>query len=159
MSSSYASSSLPSHGSAFQRDYRTNPLNNFNEQYSQLQQARMMQQMKTQNDALQRQHQTFAMRQMLNPPLMSRQASAINLHQSHISTQTTSSVQCSPTLNQPSTSMVSVTPFTSNISLHSFDSFIIRSLSSSRSNNRISSKYLVNNHRNNMHHQAIVRIN
>lgn len=107
MASAYASSSLPSQG-AFYRNYHSHPVNDFNEQYNQLQQARMQQQMKTQSEALQKQQQTFAMRQILNPPTMSRQASAINLNQSHISTQTTSSVQCSPTLHQPSTSMVSV---------------------------------------------------
>lgn len=105
MTSAYATSSLPSQG-AFYRNYHSHPVNDFNEQYNQLQQARMQQQMKTQNDALQKQQQTFAMRQKLNPPLMSRQASAINLNQSHISTQTTSSVQCSPIMHQPSTLMV-----------------------------------------------------
>lgn len=79
----------------------SHPVDDFNEQYNQLQQARMEQQLKTQNEALRKQQETFAIRQMLNPPLMSRQASAINLNQSHSSTQTTASVQNSPTV-QPS---------------------------------------------------------
>lgn len=102
MGSTYVSSSLPSQG-AFHRNYRSHPVNDFNEQYNELQQARMQQQKKTQNEALWKQQQTFAMRQKLNPPLTSRQPSASNLNQSHISTQTTSSVQCSPTMHQPST--------------------------------------------------------
>lgn len=105
MQPAYASSSLPSSQGVLYRDYYSHPVNDFNEQYNRLQQARKQQQMKTQSEALHKQQQTFALRQKLNPPL-SRQASAMNLNQSHISTQTTSSVQCSPTLNQPTSSMV-----------------------------------------------------
>lgn len=65
------------------------PVNEFNEQYKRLQQARMQQLNATQSDAMNRKHQTFAMRQMLNPPTMSRQASAVNIHQISCSTQTT----------------------------------------------------------------------
>lgn len=72
---------------------QNHPVAQFNEQYSLLQQARMQQQMKTHNDAMLRKQQTFAMRQILNPPSMSRQASAINLHQVNTSTQTTPSSQ------------------------------------------------------------------
>lgn len=68
---------------------RNHPINEFNEQYNRLQHARMQQQMMTHNEAMMRKQQTFAMRQMLNPPTMSRQASAINLHQVNTSTQTT----------------------------------------------------------------------
>lgn len=65
------------------------PVAHFNEQYSLIQQARMQHQLRTHNDALMRKQQTFAMRQMMNPPPMSRQASAINIHQVNTSTQTT----------------------------------------------------------------------
>lgn len=68
---------------------RNHPVIEFNAQYNNLQQARMQQQMITHNEAMLRKQQTFAMRQMLNPPTMSRQASAINLHQVNTSTQTT----------------------------------------------------------------------
>lgn len=73
---------------------RTNPVNEFTEQYNRLQQARLEQQMKTHNDAMMRKQQTFAMRQMMNPPPMSRQVSAINIHQQvNTSTQTTPNTQ------------------------------------------------------------------
>lgn len=73
---------------------RNNPVNEFTEQYNRLQQARMEQQMKTHNEAMMRKQQTFAMRQMMNPPPMSRQVSAINIHQQvNISTQTTPNTQ------------------------------------------------------------------
>lgn len=72
---------------------RNHPINEFNEQYNRLQQARMQQQMLTHNEAMMRKQQTFAMRQMMNPPTMSRQASAINLHQVNTSTQTTPNAQ------------------------------------------------------------------
>lgn len=68
---------------------RNHPINEFTEQYNKLQQARLQQQMKTHNEAMFKKQQTFAMRQMMNPPTMSRQASAINLHQVNTSTQTT----------------------------------------------------------------------
>lgn len=87
---------------------RSHPVNEFTEQYNRLQQARMEQQMKTHNDAMMRKQQTFAMRQALNPPPMSRQVSAINIHQQvNISTQTTpntqhpQSIQGSATINNP----------------------------------------------------------
>lgn len=70
---------------------RGHPIAQFNEQYSLIQQARMHHQLRTHNDAMLRKHQTFAMRQMLNPPPMSRQASAISIHQVNTSTQTTPS--------------------------------------------------------------------
>lgn len=69
------------------------PIAHFNEQYSLIQQARMQQQMRTHNDAMQRKQQTFAMRQIINPPPMSRQASAINIHQVNTATQTTPGAQ------------------------------------------------------------------
>lgn len=69
------------------------PVIEFNAQYNKLQQARMQQQMITHNEAMLRKQRTFAMRQMLNPPTMSRQASAINLHQVNTSTQTTHKAQ------------------------------------------------------------------
>lgn len=72
---------------------RNHPIIEFNAQYNKLQQARMQQQMITHNEAMHRKQQTFAMRQMLNPPTMSRQASAINLHQVNTSTQTTPNAQ------------------------------------------------------------------
>lgn len=87
-----------------------NPVNEFTEQYNRLQQARMEQQMKTHNEAMMRKQQTFAMRQALNPPPMSRQVSAINIHQQvqvNTSTQTTpnsqhpQSFQSSSTINNP----------------------------------------------------------
>lgn len=85
---------------------RTHPVNEFTEQYNRLQQARLEQQMKTHNDAMMRKQQTFAMRQALNPPPMSRQVSAINIHQQvNSSTQTTpntqhpQSIQGSSTMN------------------------------------------------------------
>lgn len=87
---------------------RNNPVNEFTEQYNRLQQARMEQQMKTHNEAMMRKQQTFAMRQMLNPPPMSRQVSAINIHQQvNTSTQTTpntqhpQSLQTQATINNP----------------------------------------------------------
>lgn len=64
------------------------PISEFNEQYQRLQQARMHQLNATQNDAMQRKQQTFAMRQLMNPP-MSRQASSVNINQISCSTQTT----------------------------------------------------------------------
>lgn len=80
------------------------PVDRFNEQYSLLQQARMHQQIHTHNEAMAKQHQTFAMRQKLNPPL-SRQPSLANisLSQMHSATQTTSSINCSPIVQQPPT--------------------------------------------------------
>lgn len=73
---------------------RSHPVNEFTEQYNRLQQARMEQQMKTHNEAMARKQQTFAMRQALNPPPMSRQVSAINIHQQvNTSTQTTPNTQ------------------------------------------------------------------
>lgn len=87
---------------------RSHPGNEFTEQYNRLQQARMEQQMKTHNEAMMRKQQTFAMRQALNPPPMSRQVSAINIHQQvNTSTQTTpntqhpQSLQTQATLNNP----------------------------------------------------------
>lgn len=87
---------------------RNNPVNEFTEQYNRLQQARMEQQMKTHNEAMMRKQQTFAMRQMMNPPPMSRQVSAINIHQQvNTSTQTTpntqlpQSIQGQGTINHP----------------------------------------------------------
>lgn len=68
--------------------------NEFAEQYNRLQQARMQQQMKTHSEAVMRKQQTFAMRQMMHPPPMSRQVSAVNIHQQvNISTQTTPNTQ------------------------------------------------------------------
>lgn len=72
---------------------RSHPVIEFNTQYNNLQQARMQQQLITHNEAMLRKQKTFAMRQMLNPPTMSRQASAINLHQVNTSTQTTPNAQ------------------------------------------------------------------
>lgn len=89
---------------------RNHPVNEFTEQYNRLQQARMEQQMKTHNEAMMRKQQTFAMRQALNPPPMSRQVSAINIHQQvqvNTSTQTTpnaqhpQSFQSASTINNP----------------------------------------------------------
>lgn len=87
---------------------RNHPVNEFTEQYNRLQQARMEQQMKTHNEAMMRKQQTFAMRQMMNPPPMSRQVSAINIHQQvNTSTQTTPnaqhphSMQASAIINTP----------------------------------------------------------
>lgn len=88
---------------------RNHPVNEFTEQYNRLQQARMEQQLKTHNEAMMRKQQTFAMRQMMNPPPMSRQVSAINIHQQVVntSTQTTPnaqhphSIQSTVTMNNP----------------------------------------------------------
>lgn len=85
---------------------RNHSVNEFTEQYNRLQQARLEQQMKTHNEAMMRKQQTFAMRQAMNPPPMSRQVSAINIHQQvNTSTQTTpnaqhpQSIQGSSTMN------------------------------------------------------------
>lgn len=87
---------------------RNHPVNEFTEQYNRLQQARMEQQMKTHTEAMARKQQTFAMRQILNPPPMSRQVSAINIHQQvNTSTQTTpnsqhpQAIQSQATINNP----------------------------------------------------------
>lgn len=87
---------------------RNHPVNEFTEQYNRLQQARMEQQMKTHSEAMARKQQTFAMRQILNPPPMSRQVSAINIHQQvNTSTQTTpnsqhpQAIQSQATINNP----------------------------------------------------------
>lgn len=87
---------------------RNHPVSEFTEQYNRLQQARMEQQMKTHTEAMARKQQTFAMRQMLNPPPMSRQVSAINIHQQvNTSTQTTPNsqhpqpIQSQATINNP----------------------------------------------------------
>lgn len=46
-----------------------NPISRFEEQYKLLQEEKLKKQLKTQNDALLQQQQTFALRQQLNPPV------------------------------------------------------------------------------------------
>uniref|UniRef100_A0A1B0G296 PH domain-containing protein n=1 Tax=Glossina morsitans morsitans TaxID=37546 RepID=A0A1B0G296_GLOMM len=67
-----------------------NPATTLQQQYQQLQQAKLQAQLQTQNEAIQHQHRTFALRQAMNPPVP----------QGHYHTNSSSASAKSPTHHQ-----------------------------------------------------------
>lgn len=84
MNQTHAYDVSPSRLAFKQYSPQNDPISALNEQYSQLQKAKLEQLKKTQNEAMLQQQKIFALRQQLNPPVPLTKRSMSNLDQSSL---------------------------------------------------------------------------